>query len=64
MAELLAANGISAPILHLGPADTYLEHASREELLVGSRLDAAVTESSIRPGLIELIPVAAIRSTG
>ncbi|MEZ5460743.1 1-deoxy-D-xylulose-5-phosphate synthase [Dokdonella sp.] len=64
VAELLAANGINLPILHLGLADSYLEHASREELLAESGLDAAGIEASIRGRFNELIPVAAIRSTG
>ncbi len=40
VAEFYAARGGIAPqILHLGLADTYLEHASREELLAESGLD-------------------------
>ncbi len=64
VAELLAAHGIALPILHLGLADVYLEHASREELLAESGLDAAGIESSIRARFAGLIPLAAIRSTG
>ena len=62
--ELLAARGIVLPILHLGLADSYLEHASREELLAESGLDAAGIEASIRARFAEYIPVSAIRSTG
>jgi 1-deoxy-D-xylulose-5-phosphate synthase len=61
--ELLAARGVVLPILHLGLADSYLEHASREELLAESGLDAAGIEASIRARFAEFIPVAAIRST-
>ena len=61
--ELLAARGIVLPILHLGLADSYLEHASREELLAESGLDAAGIEASIRARFGEFIPVSAIRST-
>ena len=62
--ELLAARGIILPILHLGLADSYLEHASREELLAESGLDAAGIEASVRARFGEFIPVSAIRSTG
>ncbi len=64
VAELLAAHGISLPILHLGLADSYLEHASREELLAESGLDAAGIESAIRTRFASLIPVTAMRSAG
>ena len=40
VAELLAANGIELPILQLGLADAFLEHATREQLLEESGLDA------------------------
>jgi len=64
VAELLAAHGISMPILHLGLADSYLEHASREELLAESGLDAAGIEAAIRNRFASLIPVSPMRSTG
>ncbi len=64
VAELLAAHGISMPILHLGLADSYLEHASREELLTESGLDAAGIEAAIRNRFASLIPVTPMRSTG
>jgi 1-deoxy-D-xylulose-5-phosphate synthase len=64
VAELLAAHGISLPILHLGLADVYLEHASREELLAESGLDAAGIESAIQARFAGLIPAASLRSTG
>ena len=62
--ELLAARGVVLPILHLGLADSYLEHASREDLLAESGLDAAGIEASVRARFGEFIPVSAIRSTG
>ncbi|MBX3507014.1 MAG: 1-deoxy-D-xylulose-5-phosphate synthase, partial [Parvibaculum sp.] len=62
--ELLAAHGITLPLLHLGLADTYLEHASREELLAESGLDASGIETSIRTRFGALIPQAALRSAG
>jgi 1-deoxy-D-xylulose-5-phosphate synthase len=64
VAELLAAHGISLPILHLGLADSYLEHASREELLAESGLDVAGIESAIRTRFADLIPLASMRSAG
>jgi 1-deoxy-D-xylulose-5-phosphate synthase len=62
--ELLAACGIVVPILHLGLADSYLEHASREELLAESGLDAAGIEASIRARFGAFIPVSEMRNTG
>ncbi|MGE4366325.1 1-deoxy-D-xylulose-5-phosphate synthase [Thermomonas sp.] len=41
VAELLAAEGIALPILHLGLPDAFQPHASREELLAEAGLDAA-----------------------
>src|SRR5688572_11039155 len=41
VAELLAAEGITLPILHLGLPDEFQHHASREQLLSESGLDAA-----------------------
>ena len=64
VAELLAANALSVPILHLGLADTWLDHASREELLAESGLDAAGIESAIRARFAEFIPLATMRSAG
>ncbi len=64
VAELLAAHGITRPFLHLGLADSYLEHASREELLAESGLDVVGIESAIRKRFAELIPVEAMRSAG
>src|SRR5690606_3117965 len=39
VAELLAAEGISLPLLHLGLPDGWQEHASREQLLAEAGLD-------------------------
>jgi 1-deoxy-D-xylulose-5-phosphate synthase len=39
VAELLAANGVTLPIFHLGLPDAYLEHGSREEVLTMAGLD-------------------------
>ena len=40
VAELLAAEGITLPVQHLGLPDAYQEHASREQLLAEAGLDA------------------------
>jgi 1-deoxy-D-xylulose-5-phosphate synthase len=40
VAELLAAEGIAMPILHLGLPDAFQHHASREALLAEAGLDA------------------------
>jgi len=40
VAELLSAEGITLPVLHLGLPDRYQEHASREQLLSEAGLDA------------------------
>ncbi|MEO8012205.1 MAG: 1-deoxy-D-xylulose-5-phosphate synthase [Dokdonella sp.] len=62
--EMLSAHGISIPLLHLGLADSYLDHASREELLAEAGLDANGIESSIRARFAGLIPAQAMRSAG
>ncbi|KRA15393.1 1-deoxy-D-xylulose-5-phosphate synthase [Lysobacter sp. Root604] len=41
VAELLAAEGIALPLLHLGLPDEFQHHASREQLLAEAGLDAA-----------------------
>jgi 1-deoxy-D-xylulose-5-phosphate synthase len=56
VAELLSAEGITMPILHLGLADTYLEHASREELLSESGLDVASIEHVVRTRFASHLP--------
>ena len=47
IAELLASEGVTVPILHLGLPDAYLDHASREDLLAQSGLDAAGVRAAI-----------------
>ncbi|WP_408953077.1 1-deoxy-D-xylulose-5-phosphate synthase [Lysobacter sp. Hz 25] len=47
VAELLAAEGIVLPILHLGLPDEFQHHASREQLLAEAGLDAASIRASI-----------------
>jgi 1-deoxy-D-xylulose-5-phosphate synthase len=47
VAELLAAEGLSLPMLHLGLPDGYQEHASREQLLAEAGLDAAGVRAAV-----------------
>jgi 1-deoxy-D-xylulose-5-phosphate synthase len=55
VAELLAAEGIAMPMLHLGLPDAFQHHASREQLLAEAGLDvdgirAAVLQRWPQPG--------------
>ncbi len=47
VAELLAAEGIALPIQHVGLPDTWLEHASREQVLAEAGLDTASVRSAM-----------------
>lgn len=47
VAEFLASVGVCLPMLHLGLPDGWLEHASREQLLAESGLDAAGIKAAI-----------------
>ena len=47
VAELLAAEGIAMPILHLGLPDEYQHHASREQLLAEAGLDVAGIRAAV-----------------
>jgi 1-deoxy-D-xylulose-5-phosphate synthase len=62
VAELLAAHGVAAPMLHLGLSDQFLEHAAREELLAGEGLDAAGIESAVRKRFGNLLSAPVLRS--
>ena len=56
VAELLAAEGIAMPLLHLGLPDAFQHHASREDLLSEAGLDAAGIRAAVLkrwPGLAE-----------
>ena len=49
VAELLAAEGVAVPILHLGLPDAFQHHASREDLLAEAGLDAVgIREAMLR----------------
>ncbi|MEO6689221.1 MAG: 1-deoxy-D-xylulose-5-phosphate synthase, partial [Dokdonella sp.] len=62
VAELLHAHGLNVPLLHLGLADTFLEHASREELLAADGLDARGIETAIRHRYANLLAMPALRN--
>ena len=47
VAELLNAEGVLRPILHLGLPDAYQHHASREDLLAEAGIDAAGIRAAI-----------------
>ncbi|HEY2394555.1 MAG TPA: 1-deoxy-D-xylulose-5-phosphate synthase [Rudaea sp.] len=56
VAELLAAHGISVPLLHLGLPDAYLEHASREQLLAEAGIDSAGIRAAILRRWPQMLP--------
>ncbi|MEO5558689.1 MAG: 1-deoxy-D-xylulose-5-phosphate synthase [Dokdonella sp.] len=62
VAELLNAHGLNVPLLQLGLADTFLEHASREELLAADGLDAPGIEDAIRRRYANLLTIPALRN--
>jgi len=64
VAELLASEGISLPILHLGLPDSYQEHASREDLLAEAGLDVAGIRAAIRTRWPMLAPPAVKTAAG
>ena len=47
VAELLAAEGLAVPMLHLGLPDAFQHHASREQLLAEAGLDVAGIRDSV-----------------
>ncbi|MBF6022781.1 1-deoxy-D-xylulose-5-phosphate synthase [Lysobacter niastensis] len=47
VAELLAAEGITMPVLHLGLPDAFQHHASREQLLSEAGLDVAGIRAAV-----------------
>lgn len=55
VAELLAAEGVTLPVLHLGLPDAWQEHATREQLLAEAGLDAA----SVRAAVLARFPAVA-----
>jgi 1-deoxy-D-xylulose-5-phosphate synthase len=47
VAELLNAEGIAMPVLHLGLPDAFQHHASREDLLAEAGLDVAGIRTAV-----------------
>ncbi len=47
VSELLAAEGVVLPVLHLGLPDAFQHHASREDLLAEAGIDAAGIRASV-----------------
>ena len=62
VAELLAAEGIALPILHLGLPDAFQHHASREDLLAEAGLDAAGIRAALLRRWPALATVEGVRS--
>ena len=60
IAELLAAEGVLLPVLHLGLPDLFLEHASREQVLAEAGLDAA----GIRAAILRRFPASPRTAAG
>ena len=56
VAELLAAEGIAKPMLHLGLPDAFIEHGDPAKLLSLQGLDAAGIERSVRERFRDHVP--------
>jgi len=56
VAELLNAEGITLPILHLGLPDDFQHHASREDLLAEAGIDAAGIRAAVLRRWPQLAP--------
>lgn len=54
--EVLAAAGISLPVLNIGLGDTFIDHGSREECLQQAGLDSAGVQAQIDRFLLLLEP--------
>ena len=64
VAELLAAEGVVLPVLHLGLPDEFQHHASREQLLAEAGLDAASIRASVLKRWPQLTAVPAQSAIG
>lgn len=66
VAEFLAAEGCVKPLLQLGLPDIFLDHASREDLLAQSGIDADGIRHAVRQRFAALLPqpAAPLRSAG
>jgi 1-deoxy-D-xylulose-5-phosphate synthase len=60
VAELLSAEHITLPILHLGLPDTFQHHGSREQLLAEAGLDMAGIRASLLARWPDLQPLPAV----
>jgi 1-deoxy-D-xylulose-5-phosphate synthase len=56
VAECFASHGLQPALLHLGLADGFLDHGSREELLAQAGLDAASIENAVRARFAAFMP--------
>ncbi len=64
VAELLAAEGIALPILHLGLPDAFQHHASREQLLAEAGLDVDGIRAAVLQRWPALVAPHAARAAG
>jgi 1-deoxy-D-xylulose-5-phosphate synthase len=64
VAELLAAENIALPVLHLGLPDAFQHHASREQLLAEAGIDASGIRASVLARWPELARSPASRAAG
>jgi 1-deoxy-D-xylulose-5-phosphate synthase len=62
VAELLNLHQAGVPVMHLGLADSFLDHASREELLAFVGLDAPGIEHAVRARFADLLTTPVLRS--
>jgi 1-deoxy-D-xylulose-5-phosphate synthase len=60
VAELLSAENVTLPILHLGLPDMFQHHGSREELLAEAGLDVAGIRTSLLARWPDLQPLPAV----
>src|SRR5690606_33605648 len=63
IAELLAAEGITLPVLHLGLPDAFQAHASREALLAEAGLDAEGIQAAVQARWPHFFAPAALSGT-
>jgi 1-deoxy-D-xylulose-5-phosphate synthase len=64
VAELLAAENIALPLLHLGLPDSYQEHASREQLLAEAGLDVDSVRNAVLKRWPQLLQQSARSAAG
>jgi 1-deoxy-D-xylulose-5-phosphate synthase len=66
VSELLNAEGVTLPVLHLGLPDSFQHHASREDLLAEAGIDAAGIRAALLRRWPQLTPTtdARLSATG